>query len=136
MATKPHKIVYELLIIILLVLCTLLGYKVDNLQKINELKPKTKYYSPLDCRLIIKPSTIEGLGLFALEDIPVGETLGVSHIYDDNFKNKFMPTSLGGFINNSDNPNLQAYIDTDFRYIKTLRHIESGEELTLKYSLQ
>ena len=47
-----------------------------------------------------------------------------------------MPTSLGGFINNSDNPNLQAYIDTDFRYIKTLRHIESGEELTLKYSLQ
>lgn len=96
---------------------------------------KLKYYKPLDDRLTIAPSSIDGLGLFAVEDIPVGENLGISHVYDERFKNKFIRTPLGGFINHSDTPNLKAYIDADFRYIKTLRHIKAGEELTLGYSL-
>ena len=99
------------------------------------MESKTKYYKPLDDRLTIKTSTIDGLGLFALEDISVGDNLGVSHVYDERFKNQFIRTPLGGFINHSDTPNLKAYIDADFRYIKTLRHIKAGEELTLEYNL-
>jgi SET domain-containing protein len=138
MIDKSHKTVYKVLILILLILCILLGYKVDKLEKTNQMKPKlnnVKYYTPLDERLTIKPSEIEGLGLFAEEDIPVGDNLGVSHVYDERFKNKFIRTPLGGFINHSDTPNVKAYTNADFRYIKTLRHIKAGEELTLRYNL-
>ena len=138
MNNKPYKIVYESIIVILLILCILLGHKVDKLEKINQMGSKlnsVKYYKPLDDRLTIKTSTIDGLGLFALEDISVGDNLGVSHVYDERFTNQFIRTPLGGFINHSDTPNLKAYINADFRYIKTLRHIKAGEELTLEYNL-
>lgn len=94
-----------------------------------------KFYKPLDDRLTIKSSGIDGLGLFAEEEISVGEDLGISHVYDERFTNKFIRTPLGGFINHSDTPNLKAYLTADFRYIKTLRHIKAGEELTLEYNL-
>lgn len=135
MTDKPHKTVYEVLILILLILCILLGYKLDKLEKTNQMESKPKYYKPLDDRLTIKSSGIDGLGLFAEEEIAVGENLGVSHVYDERFTNQFIRTPLGGFINHSDTPNLKAYIDSDFRYIKTLRHIKAGEELTLEYNL-
>tara|TARA_R110002096_G_scaffold424498_1_gene632467 strand:- start:2443 stop:2862 length:420 start_codon:yes stop_codon:yes gene_type:complete len=135
MINKPHKIVYEVIIVTLLILCILMGNKLDKLEKTNQMEPKTKYYKPLDDRLTIKTSTIDGLGLFASEDIFVGENLGVSHVYDERFKNKFIRTPLGGFVNHSDTPNLRAYINADFRYLKTLRHIKAGEELTLEYNL-
>lgn len=135
MINKPHKIVYEVTIALLLVLCVLMGNKIDQLEKTNPMQPKPKYYKPLDDRLTIKSSTIDGLGLFATEDISVGENLGISHVYDERFTNQFIRTPLGGFINHSDTPNLKAYIDADFRYIKTLRHIKAGEELTLEYNL-
>jgi len=135
MNNKPHKIVYEVTIVLLLVLCILMGYKIEQLEKTNHMESKPKYYKPLDDRLTIKSSTIEGLGLFATEELPVGENLGVSHVYDERFTNQFIRTPLGGFINHSDTPNLKAHIDADFRYIKTLRHIKAGEELTLEYNL-
>jgi len=135
MIDKPHKTVYEVLIVILLILCILLGYKLDKLEKTNQMESITKFYKPLDDRLTIKSSGIDGLGLFAEEEISVGENLGVSHVYDERFKNKFIRTPLGGFINHSDTPNVKAYIDADFRYIKTIRHIKAGEELTLRYNL-
>jgi len=135
MINKPHKVVYEVLIVILFILCILLGYKLDKLEKTNQMESITKFYKPLDDRLTIKSSGIDGLGLFASEDISVGENLGVSHVYDERFTNQFIRTPLGGFINHSDTPNLKAYIDADFRYIKTLRHIKAGEELTLEYNL-
>lgn len=135
MIDKPHKIVYEGTIALLLSLCIFMGYKIEQLEKTNHMEIKSKYYKPLDDRLTIKSSEIDGLGLFATEDLPVGENLGISHIYDERFTNQFIRTPLGGFINHSDTPNLKAYIDADFRYIKTLRHIKAGEELTLEYNL-
>lgn len=135
MNNKPHKIVYEVTIALLLVLCILMGHKIEQLEKTNHMESKPKYYKPLDDRLTIKSSTIDGLGLFATEDLPVGENLGISHVYDERFTNQFIRTPLGGFINHSDTPNLKAYINADFRYIKTLRHIKAGEELTLEYNL-
>ena len=135
MNNKPHKIVYKVLILTLLILCILLGNKLDKLEKTNKMESKSKYYKPLDDRLTIKLSGIDGLGLFAEEEISVGENLGISHVYDERFKNQFIRTPLGGFINHSDTPNLKAYLTADFRYIKTLRHIKAGEELTLEYNL-
>tara|TARA_R110002012_G_scaffold236642_3_gene410377 strand:+ start:335 stop:646 length:312 start_codon:yes stop_codon:yes gene_type:complete len=96
---------------------------------------ESKYYKPLDSRLTIKPSNIDGLGLFATVDIEEGDTLGISHVYDERFKNKFIRTPLGGFINHSKEPNLEAVINGDYRYVKTIKPIESGEELTLLYNL-
>lgn len=135
MYNRSYKIVYEVTIALLLVLCILMGYKIDKLEKTNHMEPKQKYYKPLDDRLTIKSSTIDGLGLFAKEEIAVGENLGISHIYDERFTNQFIRTPLGGFINHSDAPNLKAYLTADFRYVKTLRHIKAGEELTLEYNL-
>jgi len=92
-------------------------------------------WRPLPKFLDIQPSEIEGKGLFATEDIPADLTLGVSHVYDKRFKNNYIRTPLGGFINDSETPNLVAEIDKDFRYVRTLRDIKAGEELTLRYTL-
>jgi len=135
MNNKPYKVIYEVLILILLTLCVLLGDKLDNLKKTNQMESIRKFYKPLDDRLTIKSSGIDGLGLFAEEEIAVGENLGISHVYDERFKNQFIRTPLGGFINHSDTPNLKAHLTADFRYITTLRHIKAGEELTLEYNL-
>tara|TARA_R100001463_G_scaffold26997_5_gene62835 strand:- start:15556 stop:16311 length:756 start_codon:yes stop_codon:yes gene_type:complete len=130
---RPHKVVYEVIICILLILNVLLTNKLYNLENIMEIK--TKYYKPLDSRLTIKQSNIDGLGLFAVTDIKEGEVLGISHVYDERFKDRFIRTPLGGFINHSKEPNLEAKIDGDYRYVKTLKNIEEGEELTLLYNL-
>jgi len=130
---KNTNRIYQALIVILLVLVILLGIKVDKLK--NTMKIKSKYYKPLDSRVTIKPSNIEGLGLFAVTDIEEGEVLGISHVYDERFKDQFIRTPLGGFINHSKDPNLEATIDGDYRYVKTTKDIESGDELTLLYNL-
>ena len=92
-------------------------------------------WRPLPEFLDIQPSEIEGKGLFAIKDIPADITLGVSHVYDKRFKNNYIRTPLGGFINESKTPNLVAEIDKDFRYVRTIRDIKAGEELTLQYTL-
>jgi len=130
---KNTNRIYQALIVILLVLVILLGIRVDKLK--NTMKIKSKYYKPLDSRVTIKPSNIEGLGLFALTDIEEGEVLGISHVYDERFKDQFIRTPLGGFINHSKEPNLEATIDGDYRYIKTIKNIKDGDELTLLYNL-
>ena len=45
-------------------------------------------YKPLPESLTIKPSGIDGLGLFAKEGIAQGKNLGVSHIEIENEKKK------------------------------------------------
>ena len=96
-----------------------------------------KYYRPLPDYLTIKESTIEGLGLFAVDDIPKDKILGISHIKTDNpsFKNGLIRTPLGGFINHNNKPNVKL-IKTDSKYyIKTNKIILANEEITLKYNL-
>ena len=99
------------------------------------MQKKDNPWRPLPKFLDIQPSEIDGKGLFAIEDIPADITLGVSHVYDKRFKNNYIRTPLGGFINESKTPNLVAEIDKDFRYVRTLRDIKAGEELTLRYTL-
>ena len=61
-------------------------------------------YRPLPDGLTIKNSPIEGLGLFATTDIKVNSFIGVTHIRDEQFENKYIRTPLGGFYNHSNNP--------------------------------
>jgi len=63
-------------------------------------------YRPLPKQLTIKNSVIEGLGLFATEDIKKHSFIGVTHIRDEQFENKYIRTPVGGFYNHSNEPNV------------------------------
>ena len=79
------------------------------------------------------PIVYEILGEIALNKKRSGGT-----IYDPNFEHDYIRTPLGGFINHSENPNCELVDkDDDYHYktIKTIKKIEAGKELTLKYSL-
>ncbi len=63
-------------------------------------------YKPLPSQLTIKKSPIEGLGLYALEDIKKNSFIGVTHVRDEQFENKYIRTPIGGFYNHSNEPNV------------------------------
>ena len=93
-------------------------------------------YRPLPACVTITNSTIEGLGLFATENIPVGFEFGISHVLDKRFENGYIRTPLGGFINHSIDPNCETEVDNDgFVRIKSVAEINIGDEITLRYNL-
>ena len=63
-------------------------------------------YKPLPQQLTIKKSPIEGLGLYATENIKKNSYIGVTHIRDEQFENKYIRTPVGGFYNHSNEPNV------------------------------
>jgi hypothetical protein len=92
----------------------------------------TDKYRPLPKNLTIKSSGIEGLGIFATDNIDKMSDLGVSHI---TIGKELHRTPLGGFLNHNEKPNCQK-IEVDGKYyVQTLEDIKKGEELTLKYTL-
>tara|TARA_R110002012_G_scaffold198491_1_gene367354 strand:+ start:242 stop:574 length:333 start_codon:yes stop_codon:yes gene_type:complete len=103
------------------------------MEKCKEKEP----YTPLPEYLAIGPSEIHGAGILAKEDIPGEVVIGISHVYDPNFQHDYIRTPLGGFINHSEKANCELVEDEndDYKRLKTLKKIEEGEELTLKYSL-
>ena len=86
-------------------------------------------YRPLPDNLELRPSEIHGYGVFALEDIPAGKMLGLSHIQSP----ELIRTPLGGYINHSMNPNCIRILEGNRWYLQTIQDIEEGEELTLMY---
>jgi len=88
-------------------------------------------YKPLPDGLYVSNSDIAGQGLFTNRKLEVGTELGLSHkMIDDNL----LRTPLGGFINHSEEPNVQKYqIGNDY-FIKVIKEINPGEEITLKYN--
>lgn len=103
--------------------------------EIQKLQQGQQHFRPLKTYLTVQKSDIEGLGLFATEDIPVGEVIGITHVYDERFKDNYIRTATGAFINHSDTPNIKLVTDNDMKYGKALRHIKKGEELSTKYTL-
>ena len=67
-------------------------------------------YRPLPKQLTIKNSPIEGLGLFATEDIKSNSFIGVTHVRDERFENKYIRTPLGGFYNHSNEPTVMRMV--------------------------
>lgn len=118
-------------------------------------------YKALHPDLTIRDSPIQGLGVFAVADIPGQTILGISHvadqaamIYDGRYTNGryhcgYVRTPLGGFINHSDDPNCaKVQVSDDDSYkpllggltsstmaIRTNRDIRTGEELTVSYTI-
>jgi len=97
------------------------------------------HYRPLIEELTIKESKINGLGLFAKENIKAGVFLGETHIWESN-RHEYIRTPLGGFINHSDNPN--CFLSTNIHYhygdqreLYTTRPIKKGEEITVFYTV-
>jgi len=96
-------------------------------------------YKPLPESVTIKQSGINGLGLFADQDIKQGTNLGMSHIKLDD---KIIRTPLGGFINHANEPNctkVELHANGHEPYRKkwslvTLQDIKKGEEITLRYT--
>ena len=98
-------------------------------------------YKPLPESLTIKTSKVNGLGLFAKEDISVATNLGITHI---KMEDTIIRTPLGGFINHANEPNcakveLMANGNQGETFKKkwnlvTLKDIKKGEELTLRYT--
>ena len=96
---------------------------------------KEKSYNPLPEGLRIQLSDIEGYGLFTLLFLKQGTNLGISHI---KIKDELIRTPLGGFVNHSDDPNCEKVKLHKENYTKynlvTIKDIEGGEELTVKYT--
>ena len=94
-------------------------------------------YRPLPDYLTIKPSKIEGIGLYTLVDIDRGICLGVSNIHIDKNKyphvDEYVRTPLGSFINHSTKPNLKKVKDRNTFFIYTIEKVPMGSELTLQY---
>tara|TARA_Y100000816_G_scaffold261994_1_gene219393 strand:- start:781 stop:1221 length:441 start_codon:yes stop_codon:yes gene_type:complete len=67
-------------------------------------------YRPLPDGLTIKNSPIEGLGLFATIEIKANSFIGVTHIRDEQFENKYIRTPLGGFYNHSNDPTVMRMV--------------------------
>jgi len=67
-------------------------------------------YRPLPDGLTIKNSPIEGLGLFTNIDIKKNIFIGITHIRDEQFDNKYIRTPLGGFYNHSNNPTVMRMV--------------------------
>ncbi len=75
-------------------------------------------YRPLPEQLTIKNSPIEGLGLFATQDIKANSFLGITHIRDEQFENKYIRTPLGGFYNHSNNPSVMRMVSDTLPALK------------------
>lgn len=89
-------------------------------------------YRPLPDNLTIKKSDVEGLGIFATENISVNTKLGLTHYEVDKM---LLRTPLGGFYNHSDNPNCVKYRVGFAFFLMTIKDIKEGEELTVTYTL-
>ena len=94
-----------------------------------------KNYKPLLKCLTIAKSNIEGLGLYATEDIQGYKSLGISHVKDERFPNDMIRTPLGGFVNHSETPNCAFCDETTMYTLVTIKDINQGDELTVKYHL-
>ena len=96
-------------------------------------------YKPLPNYLTVRNSRIEGLGLFATQEIKQSTDLGISHIPDEDYEDGYIRTPLGGFVNHSDNPNVVKMEEIDpgigQLHLIALRDIMEDEEITVKYTL-
>jgi SET domain-containing protein len=94
-----------------------------------------KVFKPIPSCLTIKNSLIHGLGLFAVEDIKSDTELGITHVKDNRFLHGYIRTPLGGFFNHSTTPNCKSVYENDFIKLKTLSMVNSGDEITVDYTL-
>ena len=89
-------------------------------------------YRPLDHRVTVKESSIDGLGLFAIKDLDPSDRLGWSHV---EFEGHLIRTPMGGFVNHSETPNAFILKNVNFRELIVIKKIKAGDEITANYNL-
>mgnify|MGYP001240753106 CR=1 FL=1 len=87
-------------------------------------------YKPLPKELTIKKSPIEGLGLYATENIKKNSFIGVTHVRDEQFENKYIRTPIGGFYNHSNQPNVVRMVSD------TLPKLKFGDNVNSKKNIR
>ena len=87
-------------------------------------------YKPLPSVLTIKKSPIEGLGLYATENIKANCFIGLTHIKDNNFENGYIRTALGGFYNHSNEPNVRRVVSDSLPKLKCGDQIDESLDVT------
>ena len=93
-------------------------------------------YNPLPDYITIKESSINGLGLFATEDISANILIGKIHVPSEKEENGYFRTPLGGFGNHSDDPNCSKILMEDGSWwISANQDIMAGEEMCWSYTL-
>ena len=81
-------------------------------------------YKPLPKQLTVKKSSIEGLGLYAVNDIKKNSFIGVTHVRDEQFENKYIRTPIGGFYNHSNEPNVIRMVSDSLPKLKFGDHAD------------
>ena len=99
------------------------------------MKKPYKYQLPKGFK--IQDSEVEGQGLFSTHNRAKGNVIGEgvypTHVHDKRFDDAFARTALGTFINHSDDPNFELELINDAFFLKTIKQIKVGDEVTVKY---
>lgn len=92
-------------------------------------------FSPLPNTVFLARSRVHGWGIFSKYSMDENTHVGVSHIPDNRFENGHIRTPVGGFINESEEPNCFLEWDNNQKWweIVTGEVIMPGDELFLKY---
>jgi SET domain-containing protein len=100
------------------------------------------------CKLELKQSPIHGYGVFADQDIAVGETIEecymlASHRQDPAFNNyyfasantAYLPLGFGSIYNHADQPNAEFLLDRENRimHVFARQPIKAGDEIFISY---
>ena len=94
-------------------------------------------WRPLPSCVTIKPSKIDGLGMFAVKDIPANTNLGLMRL---KYNEEWIRTALGSYPNHSETSSCinvcykNLYGDEEF-YLITAKDLVAGDELTLTYQM-
>ena len=97
------------------------------------------YYKPLPDEVTVGESEIDGLGVFATQNIEEAVDLGSTHIKVPMIAG-YIRTPLGGFINHSEEPNCYLVLSQDWDdyrvyNVMTLCEIQEGDEITFNYDM-
>ena len=80
--------------------------------------------------MTIKKSPIEGLGLYATEDIKANTFLGLTHVQNKYFENGYIRTPLGGFYNHSNEPNVRRVVADSLPKLKCCDLVDENLDAT------
>jgi len=87
----------------------------------------------VNCKLVMQPSNIHGMGLFADQEIAEGEEIGCTGEY---VNDRYISTELGKYHNHSEQCNCKSEKRDNKRYLIAIAPISKGEELTVDYTAQ
>lgn len=78
----------------------------------------------------VKPSKIEGKGLFTKKSLKKGDVIGLAHVDGE-------PTeTIGNYHNHSDNPNAESILIGNNRYLIASKNLKPNQEITVDYRKQ